>query len=353
MSESGVRASQCDARSISERPTRDARLGVVVIGRNEGERLRRCLASLAGLSRPLVYVDSGSSDGSVGLAAQMGGQVVELDLAVPFTAGRARNAGFAKLCEISPSLELVQFVDGDCEMVADWLGKAETTMRGDPTLAVVCGRLRERHPDVSVYNRLCDMEWNTPVGYAATSGGIALMRSQAFSEVGGFNPELICGEEPDLCLRMRQRGYRILRIDAEMSWHDANITRFGQWWRRSIRGGHAYAEGFTRHRHEPGKHYAKQMRSNLMWGLALPVITLGLFLPTSGWSVLPLGGYLVLGFRVFRSSRRRGFSAADARLYSLFCVISKFPSMYGQLRYWSKRILGKRIALIEYKGPGP
>jgi len=282
----------------------------------------------------------------------MGAQVVELDLAVPFTAARARNAGFAKLCEVEPGLELVQFVDGDCEVVADWLGEAEATIRRDPSLAVVCGRLRERHPDASIYNRLCDLEWNTPVGYAAASGGIALMRSQAFSEIGGFNPELIGGEEPDLCLRLRQRGYRILRIDAEMSLHDANITRFSQWWRRSVRSGYGYADGFMRHRHGPEKHYANQVRSGLIWGLALPAIALGLAFPSGGWSALLLGAYLVLGFRVFRSSRRRGLSAADARLYSLFCVLSKFPSAYGQLRYWARRILGKQNALIEYKGTG-
>lgn len=328
------------------------RLGVVIIGRNEGERLRRCLASLAGRASSLIYVDSGSSDGSVALAAEMGAQVVELDRSLPFTAARARNAGFAKLRELEPDLVLVQFVDGDCEVVADWLEKATAQILNDPKLAVVCGRRRERHPGASIYNHLCDIEWNTPVGNADACGGDALMRVGPLSEVGGYNPDLIAGEEPDLCLHLRQRGYRILRLDAEMTLHDANITRFDQWWRRSVRSGHAYAEGFTRHRREPGKYYVKQVRSNLVWGAILPCLTLALLAPSGGWSGVLLAGYLALALRVHGASRRRGLSRADARLYALFCVLGKFSSAYGQLRYWARRLVGKRSALIEYKRAG-
>jgi len=327
------------------------RVGVVVIGRNEGERLRRCLTSLFRWSCPLVYVDSGSSDGSVELATRMGARVVELDMSVPFSAARARNVGFARLRETTPELDLVHFVDGDCEMSADWLRAAESAIRGDATVAVVCGRLRERHPQASIYNRLCDLEWDAPRGFVSSSGGIALMRAQAFADVGGFNPALIGGEEPDLCLRLRQRGHRILRISDEMGLHDANMTRFGQWWRRSMRGGYAYAEGYLLHRHESEAYFGKQTRSNLFWGLLLPTLVLGLIPLTGGWSSLLLLGYPVLGIRVFRSGRRRGLSSENARLNAAFCVLSKFPSAYGQMRYWVRRARGKRSQLIEYKRP--
>jgi glycosyltransferase involved in cell wall biosynthesis len=325
------------------------RLGVVIIGRNEGERLRRCLMSVSATPSTIVYVDSGSSDGSLVLAAQLGAQVVELDRHLPFTAARARNTGLARLRELNPGIELVQFVDGDCEVVPGWLEKAVGAILGDSSVAVVCGRRRERHPEASVYNRLCDIEWNTPIGFAKACGGDALMRIGPLSDVGGYNPSLIAGEEPDLCLRLRQRGHRILRIDAEMTLHDANITRFSQWWRRTVRSGHAYAEGFTLHRREPGGYCAKQVRSNLMWGAFLPLLCFALLwlLPTLG--SLFLVGYPLLALRVFRSSRRRGIPRKDAWLFALFCVLGKFPSSYGQLRYWTKATLGQRSALIEYK----
>jgi glycosyltransferase involved in cell wall biosynthesis len=76
-------------------PNTAIRTGLVAIGRNEGERLRRCLISAQGVYDHVVYVDSGSSDDSVALAESFGAVVVVLDTARPFTAARARNAGFA------------------------------------------------------------------------------------------------------------------------------------------------------------------------------------------------------------------------------------------------------------------
>ncbi|HEY5281203.1 MAG TPA: glycosyltransferase family 2 protein [Polyangia bacterium] len=334
---------------VQRDPRPRVRIGVVVIGRNEGDRLHRCLVSLPAKASTIVYVDSGSSDGSVALAAQLGAQVVELDHLSPFTAARGRNAGLSRLRELDPGLELVQFVDGDCEVAAGWLEKAEAAMLGDAGLAVVCGRRRERYPEVSIYNRLCDIEWNTPVGEADACGGDALMRIGPLVEVGGYNSNLIAGEEPDLCFRLRQRGHRVLRIDAEMTLHDANITRFGQWWRRTVRSGHAYAEGFAIHRREPGAYFAKQVRSNLAWGAALPVLCFALLWlwPIAGAALL--FGYPLLVARVFLASRRRGLARREAWTFALFCSFGKIPSGYGQLRSWAKAVLGQRSSLIEYK----
>src|SRR5690349_18516545 len=107
-------------------PLPDARLGVVAIGRNEGERLRLCLESLirSATVRGDVYVDSGSTDGSVALAQSLGVDVVHLDLTEKFTAARARNAGWRRLVQLYPDIRYVQFVDGDCEVVEGWLEKS-------------------------------------------------------------------------------------------------------------------------------------------------------------------------------------------------------------------------------------
>jgi GT2 family glycosyltransferase len=323
-------------------------LGAVVIGRNEGERLRRCLASLAGTTAGLIYVDSGSTDGSVALAREMGADVVELDTARPFTAARARAAGLARLRAVMPEAVSVQFVDGDCEVASGWIERAMQAMSADPTLAVVCGRRRERHPESSRYNRLCDIEWNTPVGFADACGGDALMRIGPVVAVGGYDARLIAGEEPELCLRLRQGGHRILRIDAEMTLHDACITRFGQWWKRTLRSGHAYAEGFMLHRRDG--FCVKQVRSNFVWGALLPLVVLALFPFSLVLAVLALSGFAVLAIRVFLSARRRGLSRSDARLFAVFVALGKVPSALGQLRYFWHRLRGQRSSLIEYKG---
>ena len=326
-------------------------VGVVAIGRNEGERLRRCLESVVGQVTAVVYVDSGSTDGSVAMARSLGVEVVELDLTSPFTAARARNAGFERLRERLPGLRYVQFVDGDCEVVAGWLEAARTALEADPGLAVVCGRRRERSPERSLYNRLADLEWDTPVGPTKSCGGDAMIRVGPLRAVGGYDPTLIAGEEPDLCLRLRRTGRTILRLDAEMTRHDIAMTRFGQWWRRAVRSGHAYAEGAARHGRGPERYCVRPSRSLWFWGLTVPATAFGLAWPTSGLSLLLLSGYPVSALRASRSVQQRGATWRQAALYGIFCMLSKFPGLEGQLRYWAGRLRRQEARLIEYKRP--
>ncbi|MBX9628188.1 MAG: glycosyltransferase family 2 protein, partial [Gemmataceae bacterium] len=326
-------------------------LGVVVIGRNEGPRLVRCLKSVAGAAAAVVYVDSGSADGSVRAAAGLGAAVVELDLARPFTAARARNAGFRRLLELEPGVEFVQFVDGDCEVADGWLEAANAALDARPDVAVVCGRRRERHPDASRYNRLCDLEWDTPVGEAEACGGDALFRAAALKEVGGYRDSLIAGEEPELCARLRAAGRKVVRLPAEMTLHDAAMTRFGQWWRRTVRAGYAYAEVGRLHGRGPLRSWARQVRSNWFWAALFPAAALLAAVLLSPWALvlLPLG-YAALGAKVYCGRRRQGDPHRDARLYAAFCVLAKFPMAVGQARYHRDRLLGRAQTLIEYKG---
>jgi glycosyltransferase involved in cell wall biosynthesis len=221
-------------------------IGLVAIGRNEGERLRRCLQAAQREGLFMVYVDSGSTDGSVETARDLGARVVEL-VNVKFTAALARNAGLDALLSAVPEVKYVQFVDGDCELVEGWIERARSFLDSNSRAAVACGRRRERFPDASIYNTLCDLEWDTPVGQAQSCGGDALIRVGALREVNGYDPAVIAGEEPEMCFRLRAMGWQIHRLDAEMTLHDAAMTRFGQWWKRNVRAGHAFAEGNWRH----------------------------------------------------------------------------------------------------------
>jgi len=126
-----------------------ALIGAVVIGRNEGQRLDVCLRSVGQQIEEIIYVDSGSTDGSVGLASKLGATLVELSTDQPFTAARARNAGANKLLEQNPGVELIQFIDGDCELQPGWVETASAFLSNFAEIAVVCGRRRERHPNVS------------------------------------------------------------------------------------------------------------------------------------------------------------------------------------------------------------
>lgn len=247
-------------------------IGAVVIGRNEGERLKKCLNSLCNELDYIVYVDSGSTDGSVEVAQSLGVILLSLDMTQPFTAARARNAGLTALVENYPSIDYVQFVDGDCEVQSGWITKAKDFLDSHPDFAAVCGRRRERYPHASIYNQLCDIEWDTPIGETKACGGDALFRLTAFQAVDGYRESLIAGEEPEMCYRMRQLGWNIMRLDAEMTLHDAAMTRFGQWWKRNVRAGHAYAESYALHGNEPEKFRKKETRSIVVWAVLIPLI---------------------------------------------------------------------------------
>lgn len=315
--------------------------GAVVIGRNEGERLERCLASLHGLASPVVYVDSGSTDGSVAHARGLGVDVVELDLSIPFTAARARNEGFQRLLSLQPDIDFVQFVDGDCEVMTDWISKALDFMGGHPGCAVVCGRRRERFPERSVYNRLCDSEWDTPIGEANSCGGDALFRSSALLASGGYRASLIAGEEPELCLRLRRAGWKVCRIDAEMTLHDAAMHRFSQWWKRSVRSGHAYGEGAWLHGRSPERHWVKENIRALAWAVGIPGATVLLGLAYGHWAWLLLGLYPAQVIRL----RLRSGSWVHAGL----SVLSRFAETLGIWRFHATRWRGQTGNIIEYK----
>lgn len=322
---------------------------VVVIGRNEGNRLKCCLASVLHQTANVVYVDSGSSDGSPELARSLGASVVELNPALPYTAARARNEGVEFLLREQPGLTTVQFLDGDCALAEGWLACAAAELEQRPEVAAVCGRRRERFVNRSVFNRLCDLEWEMLTAQPGTFGGDVMVRIAAFRQVGGFNAALIAGEEPELSLRMRQKGWTILRISREMSVHDAAMTSFGQWCLRTVRSGHAYAEGAWLHGLEPERHWLRQSLSGWFWGLVLPLSVLSLAWRIPAAAFLLAGAYPVLALRIYRRMRRRGLTSSNASLYAVFCVLAKFPEVAGQIMFHVCRYERRRRRLIEYK----
>jgi glycosyltransferase involved in cell wall biosynthesis len=320
--------------------------GVVVIGRNEGERLRRCLASCPPDST-LVYVDSASTDASVDVARESGADVVALDLANGFTAALARNEGFKRLMSLEPGTEFVMFVDGDCELCPGWMESALAFLRDRPDVVAVCGRRRERYPQASIFNQLCDIEWNTPPGEAKAFGGDVVLRADALRTVGGYRDSLIAGEEPELCVRLRGAGGRIWRLDRDMTWHDAAITALSQWWRRNKRSGHAFAEGAFLHGRSSERHFVLETRRALVWGVALPLAILLLAAMSSPWVLVAFVVYLLQWLRIGARFARAGTPIPWT--HAAFILLGRLPEAQGVLKFWLGRLRGQRSAIIEYK----
>jgi cellulose synthase/poly-beta-1,6-N-acetylglucosamine synthase-like glycosyltransferase len=320
------------------------RVGFVVIGRNEGERLGQSLRTLRAVSNQVVYVDSGSSDGSVDLARDLGAIAVELDDSAPHTAARGRNAGFHEIRERFPACEFVQFIDGDCILEPGWLESATRFLDDNPKAAVACGRRIEAHPDESLYNRLIDEEWNTPVGRAEYSGGDSLVRVSAFEQIGGFRPELKAGEEPEMTTRLRAEGWEIWRIDAPMTIHDARIHRFGQWWTRSVRGGFGYAEVWSTTAQLPRRAFDAQLRRAFFWSLGVPLIVVIAAL-LIGRPIVLLALPLIYAAQILRMTVRRGVSVRALQSAGMV-MLAKLPETIGALNYFLGR---KSNRLADYK----
>jgi GT2 family glycosyltransferase len=343
---------QLDLLPTIEADSSDAALGafpvgVVAIGRNEGDRLRSCLESVRGLAQSLVYVDSGSADGSVELGRSLSSAVVELDVSEPFTAARARNHGFQKLIELQPDTEYVFFVDGDCEVVDGWLEKALAFMTDHRDMAVVWGMRRERYPEKSIYNRLCDIEWaDYPLGETKYCGGDALIRVSALRQVNGYRPDLICGEEPEMCVRLRQAGWRIWHLNEPMTIHDAAILRFGQWWKRHVRGGYGFAQARALHGAPPERQGVLESRRAWIWGFWIPLLTIILSAAVGPWALLLLLAY---PFQMIRLSLHGTRSGWLNRRRAVALVVSKFPEFLGQMKYLLDRLRRVQSHLIEYK----
>ena len=314
---------------------------IVLIGRNEGSRLVAALASLPGQARQGVYVDSGSTDSSVAEARRAGAQVVELDMSVPFTAARARNAGFAALTDP----DFVMFVDGDCTLVPGFVSAAVAHLSRHPELALVTGWRSEIHRDSSIFNQLCDFEWRRPVERILGCGGDMLVRAEAFRHVGGFGDRIIASEDEEFGTRLRKAGWALERLPLEMTRHDADMHRFGQWWRRAVRTGH----GFAHVGHLHPDYFARERQRVLAYALVLPLLSLALALVSPWLLLVPLAIYALNYLRTQQGLRRAGLPKREARQHALFIALSKFPNLVGMATYHIRRLRNAQMRIIEYK----
>jgi len=315
----------------------------VVIGRNEAARLGAALRAVQALARRVIYVDSGSRDGSVALARARGVEVLELDPARPFSAARARNEGFAALGE--DRAPFVQFIDADCLLVPGWLKGACAFLDSHPQAGLVIGRYREEAPEASVYNWLTDWEWDKPEGPQAAGIGTFMARAEAFAQTGGFRDSMIAAEDDEMFLRMRALGWQTWSIAAPMCTHDAGLRAFRPWWRRMIRAGHSFAELGALH---PGTAAAARKRAVLWAGLVPLLVLAGAVL---WWPLVVLVVALTAAAMARQGMRfaRMGAVPARAAAAAGLVMLSKFANLYGMSWYWLRRLRRSDAQIIEYK----
>ena len=332
-----------------------SKIGVVIIGRNEGERLRACLTSVLTMNYPselldVIYIDSSSTDGSVALAEGMGVRTIVLE--GPTTAARGRNAGWT-----ATDAPFILFLDGDTVLHPEFVATALPHL-ADTSIAGVYGDRREMRTDDSIYNAIFDMDWNAASSEGSSwsiyFGGDALVRRSALESVGGYNESLIAGEEPDMCRRMRGLGNRILHINVPMTLHDLAMYTIKQYWRRSVRTGYAYAEISSMYAATNDPLWSAESRSNqtrgVFWTCGPAFAAL---LSLLMWSLLPMALFLLISVALFARTamkvRSRTHSLKLLLAYSVHSHLQQIPIFVGQLRYRRQRQRGGNAVIIEYK----
>ncbi|MGC1506303.1 MAG: glycosyltransferase family 2 protein [Sulfitobacter sp.] len=325
--------------------TSQIKTGAIVIGRNEGQRLINCLDSLQDEVDLIVYVDSGSTDASLENARIRGAECVSLDPTTPFTAARARNAGYAHMMDRPDTSDFVQFLDGDCRLEPGYLVQATQEFENDETLGVVTGWRAEIYPNASVYNQMCDHEWHGPVGEISACGGDMMVRTTAFEQVGGFNPLVIAAEDDEFCTRLRKAGWKLRRLPLPMTHHDANMMKFSQWWRRAVRAGHGFEQVNDLH----PEYFRKERKRVWFYGGALPF--LGLIGVLSFWPLLVavLAVFALSYLRTVRGLTRSGMPRLRALHHGFYLFMSKFPNIVGAATYQKRKRKGADMVIIEYK----
>lgn len=173
-----------------------------------------------------------------------------------------------------------------------------------------------------------------------------MIRASALDAVGGYREAMIAGEDPELCVRLRQAGWRIWRLETEMTLHDAAIINFKQWWIRVTRSGYAFALGAYLHRASDERHWVWESRRAWIWSVWLPLacLAIGLTFAPWGWA-----SWLIYPLQVLRQTIRNTGTLSERATLALFQTLARFPEGIGQLTFMRDRMFGSRARLIEYK----
>ncbi len=325
-------------------------LSVVVIGRNEGERLRRCLDSIADMEPvgggfEVIYVDSCSTDTSVEIALSFGARVLRLEGGRP-SAARARNKGWRVA-----KANWILFLDGDTILDSAFPRLAMEAAVGS-SAAAVWGHRRELRPHANLFHRVLDLDWVYPAGESEFCGGDALMRLSALVATGGFDDALIAGEEPELCARLRALGYSIQHIDAPMTKHDLAISRWSQYWRRACRAGYAYSQIAWQTRDRQVQLWGRESTANVVRAVALLI---GLLIFVFSMFISPwfaAAGTALACLVLMRSAWRARWKSGSGVVLMLYAVhshLQQIPIFLGQLSFWWDLTRNRRRSLMEYK----
>jgi glycosyltransferase involved in cell wall biosynthesis len=222
------------------------KVSVVIKALNEESNIRDAiessLAAVAPFGGEVIVADSGSSDRTVEIAAKYPITVVQL--------GRPEE----RCCGIGPQLgyqhsrgEYVYLLDGDMNLDPAFVGRAIRLLDSEPSVAGVGGYIGEmrisnlefeRRSKRLIDGRATDRK---EIGYLAGGG---LYRREAIEQVGYLSDRnLHSNEEFDLGIRLRAKGWRLIRLEDRAADHYAYDLGTYSLLRHRMRSGYILGSG--------------------------------------------------------------------------------------------------------------
>lgn len=315
-------------------------IAVVIIGINVERYISGCITSVLESKYPadklnIVFVDGGSGDRSVELAKGFDGvRVIELKDPSP-TPGKGRNAGFRAVQ--SP---FIQFMDADTTLHPLWFEKALPYFKD--RVAAVCGYRKEKYPEKNFYHTIGNIEWRYEEGPCRYFGGEALILRDILEQCGGYDENLVAGEDPDLSYRIRRDGRVIYRIKEDMTTHDLNMTKFRQYIKRAFRTGHAYAEIGLRYSGNKEKMWLREL-FRICVGVCTPWLILALSAAFGNFCFGLIPALLIALrplWKTFRFKKELNLTGLKAFLYAFHLCFVVYPQFAGAMRYIYTMIFG-------------
>lgn len=214
---------------MAQRPDVMTTVSVALITRNQARFVGRLVESVLQEGRridirDIVVADSASSDDTVAIARRYPVTVVRLSENLRLTAAAGRFVA-GRFC----SGDYVLYLDGDMQLCAGWLSRAVDYLDEHADVAVVSGTLVDVVPGETPPSPPTDVSASTVSQEVRHGGGAALYRRAVVEAVGDFRPDIYSDEEPELCLRIRQAGYRVVRLRQVIAYHfsDSQVTLAG------------------------------------------------------------------------------------------------------------------------------
>lgn len=284
----------------------EIQLSIVLIAKNLEWNIARLIESVQANATALepyeiIYVDSASTDRTVEIACQYPVGVYRLPPENQLTPAAGRFTGFKKA-----KGKLLLFLDGDQQLWPGWLEKGLRILDANPDVAGVTGVEVFLKPDQKPedYTGPGPETFDDRYFQVRQTSGPALFRRTVLEELGPYHPFLYSEEEPEMCLRFRSHGYRLLRTYHPIVFHYSDprkeIPTLFKRRKRNLYLG--YGQVLRLHAGKPTlrtylkeRGYIVMPAIGLLLGLALLIVSLvtGVWWLFGAWVLFVAGLYIV------------------------------------------------------------